>query len=70
MKLDSTVVELLELDPETVTLSSAGGGGCSSASTFKIVARTAKEDEMTFFMKTGHGEQAKVMFEGVTTHDP
>jgi protein-ribulosamine 3-kinase len=64
MKLDSAVVKLLGLDTATTTVSSAGGGGCSSASTSKIVSKLEDGAEKTFFMKTGNGEAAKVMFEG------
>lgn len=36
MKLDSAVVELLGLNPDKTSVSSAGGGGDSSAVTSKI----------------------------------
>lgn len=64
MKLDSAVIALLNLDPENTRVSSAGGGGCSSASTSKITTKLEDGAEKTFFMKTGHGSDAKVMFEG------
>jgi protein-ribulosamine 3-kinase len=64
MKLDSTVVKLLGLESATTTVSSAGGGGCSSASTLKIVSKLEDGTKKTFFMKTGTGEEARVMFEG------
>jgi hypothetical protein len=64
MKLDQAVAELLHLDPAQTTVSSAGGGGCSSASTAKIT--TADEDgtEKQYFMKSGSGEDAEIMFRG------
>jgi protein-ribulosamine 3-kinase len=65
MKLDPAVVKLLNLDTATTTVSSAGGGGCSSASTSKIVSKLQDGTEKAFFMKTGSGEDAKVMFEGM-----
>lgn len=64
MKLDPAVVKLLNLDPATTTVSSAGGGGCSSASTSKITSKLDDGTEKAYFMKTGSGEDAKVMFEG------
>jgi hypothetical protein len=66
MKLDSALVKLLQLDPENTTVSSAGGGGCSSASTSKITSKDQDGREKTFFMKTGKGKEAAVMFEGST----
>jgi hypothetical protein len=64
MKLDPALVKLLQLDPENTTVSSAGGGGCSSASTSKITSKDQDGREKTFFMKTGKGKEAAVMFEG------
>ncbi|KAF2642947.1 Ketosamine-3-kinase [Massarina eburnea CBS 473.64] len=64
MKLDTAVIKLLNLDPESTTVSSAGGGGCSSASTSKIISRLSDGTEKCFFMKTGKGEDADVMFKG------
>jgi protein-ribulosamine 3-kinase len=65
MKLDPAVAKLLGLDTATTTVSSAGGGGCSSASTSKIVSKLADGTEKVFFMKTGSGEDAQIMFEGM-----
>ncbi|KAF2867819.1 Fructosamine/Ketosamine-3-kinase [Massariosphaeria phaeospora] len=64
MKLDAAVIELLSLDPENTTVSSAGGGGCSSASTSKITSRFRDGTEKCFFMKSGRGSDAEIMFEG------
>ncbi|KAJ4309970.1 Mitochondrial distribution and morphology protein 12 [Neodidymelliopsis sp. IMI 364377] len=64
MKLDPAVLKLLQLDSDTTSVSSAGGGGCSSASTSKIVSKLNDGTEKTFFMKTGSGSAAQVMFEG------
>jgi hypothetical protein len=64
MKLDPAVIKLLHLDPDSTTVSSAGGGGCSSASTTKITSRLNDGTEKCFFMKTGSGEAASVMFKG------
>jgi protein-ribulosamine 3-kinase len=65
MKLDDSVVRLLGIDPMKTALSSAGSGGCSSASTYKIVTRDANGAEKQFFMKSGSGEDAEVMFRGM-----
>ncbi|PSN70508.1 Ketosamine-3-kinase [Corynespora cassiicola Philippines] len=64
MKLDPEVIKLLKLDPENTTVSSAGGGGCSSASTSKITSKLEDGTEKLFFMKTGRGKDAETMFEG------
>ncbi|KAH7079395.1 Fructosamine/Ketosamine-3-kinase [Paraphoma chrysanthemicola] len=64
MKLDPAVVKLLGLDAATTSVSSAGGGGCSSASTSKIVSKLSDGTEKTFFMKTGSGKEAEIMFQG------
>jgi protein-ribulosamine 3-kinase len=65
MKLDPAVVKLLGLDVASTTVTSAGGGGCSSASTSKIVSKLQDGTERMFFMKTGSGEDARIMFEGM-----
>jgi hypothetical protein len=65
MKLDPAVVQLLGLESAATTVSSAGGGGCSSASTSKIVSKLQNGSDKVYFMKTGSGEDAKVMFEGM-----
>jgi protein-ribulosamine 3-kinase len=70
MKLDPAVAELLRLDAASTTVSTAGGGGCSSASTSKIVSKLQDGTEKAFFMKTGNGADAQVMFEGTRQHLP
>lgn len=69
MKLDPAVVKLLQLDADSTSVSSAGGGGCSSASTLKIVSKLNDGSEKTFFMKTGSGSSAETMFEGLSSID-
>ena len=64
MKLDPAVIELLNLDPDQTTISS-GSGGCSSASSFKIVSKLSDGSEKRFFMKSGKGKESQVMFEGM-----
>lgn len=65
MKLDTAVIELLGLDPEHTSVGPAGGGGCSSASTSKITCKLSNGTQKTFFMKTGKGEEAEIMFAGM-----
>jgi protein-ribulosamine 3-kinase len=67
MKLDPAVVRLLSLDPDKTNVYSAGGGGCSSASTFKIVSQLEDGTENAYFMKTGSGKEAEAMLEGART---
>jgi protein-ribulosamine 3-kinase len=64
MKLDPAVVRLLDLNPDKTSVSAAGGGGSSSASTLKITSQLDDGTDQTFFMKTGSGEEAQVMFQG------
>jgi hypothetical protein len=68
MKLDPAVVNLLSLDPEKSSVSSHGGGGMSSASTLKINTTLSDGTEKSFFMKTGKGSDAEIMFEGSPFH--
>lgn len=64
MKVDSAVAQLLALDSSNTTISSAGGGGMSSASASKITTKLGDGSSKTYFMKTGSGQDAEVMFEG------
>ena len=64
MKLDSAVASLLQLDPANSSVSSAGGGGMSSASTSKITTKLQDGSPMQYFMKTGSGKDAEIMFKG------
>lgn len=64
MKLDDAVAKAIGVDPSATSVSSAGAGGMSSASTSKIVAKLPDGKEKQFFMKTGKGEEAAIMFEG------
>lgn len=65
MKLDPAVAKLLCLDSDATTVSSAGGGGCSSASTLKIESKLKDGADQAYFMKTGSGKDAEVMFAGM-----
>ena len=64
MKLDPAVAELLNVNVEDAQLSSAGGGGCSAASTSKVTCTSPDGKERVFFLKTGSGKAAEIMFEG------
>ncbi|KAK3049013.1 hypothetical protein LTR09_009667 [Extremus antarcticus] len=64
MKVDPAIISLLKLDPSNASVSSAGGGGMSSASTSKITAKLQDGSTMQYFMKTGRGKEAEVIFEG------
>ena len=65
MKLDPAVLDLLSLSPSRTTVSSAGSGGCSAASVYKITTTLDDGTEKHFFMKSGRGEDADVMFKGI-----
>jgi fructosamine-3-kinase len=64
MKIDPALVSLLKLDASTASISSAGGGGMSSASTSKIVQKLDDGTTKQYFMKTGKGKEADIMFTG------
>ncbi|KAH6868861.1 Fructosamine/Ketosamine-3-kinase [Alternaria rosae] len=64
MKPDPAVIRLLGLNLDKTNISSAGGGGSSSASTLKITSQLDDGTDQTFFMKTGSGKEAEVMFQG------
>lgn len=64
MKIDPALISLLRLDAAQTSVSSHGGAGMSSASTSKIVTKLADGSTMQYFMKTGRGNEAEIMFEG------
>jgi len=64
MKLDSAIVKLLSLDPSNTTVSSHGGAGMSSASTSRIETKQPDGSTKRFFLKTGSGKEAELMFTG------
>lgn len=61
-KVDPAIIEALGLDPANAAMHSHGGSGF--ASTFKI---TSEKDgsPVNYFVKTGTGDDAKVMFRGM-----
>lgn len=61
-KVDPAIVEALGLDPACSSIASHGGSGF--ASTFKI-STTVDEKPVNYFVKTGPGKEAEIMFRGV-----
>jgi protein-ribulosamine 3-kinase len=64
MKADSAIISLLNLDPNHTTVSSGGGAGTSSASTLSITTQRPDGSQKKYFLKTGKGQAAEIMFEG------
>ena len=62
MKIDSAVIKALSLDPAKTTVAKHGGSGFST--TAKITTTLKDGAEKHFFMKTGKGKDAEVMFAG------
>ncbi|KAI9792982.1 MAG: hypothetical protein M1816_001304 [Peltula sp. TS41687] len=63
-RLDSSIIKALSLDPRNTQVASHGGSGFST--TAKITTEVNGE-ERYYFLKTGTGQAAKVMFEGEHT---
>lgn len=59
--IDSAILTALNLDQNHTTISSAGGSGFSS--TFKL-STTKDGQPLDYFVKTGSGEGARIMFQG------
>ena len=62
MKIDSAVIRALSLDPAKTTIAKHGGSGFST--TAKITTTLKDGTEKNFFIKTGKGKNAQVMFAG------
>ncbi|KXJ96893.1 fructosamine-3-kinase [Microdochium bolleyi] len=60
--VDTAILEALRLDPEQTKISSHGGSGF--ASTFKLSSITPGGKAVSYFVKTGTGSEAEVMFKG------
>ncbi|KAK7921045.1 fructosamine-3-kinase [Apiospora marii] len=66
--VDPALLEALALDPAVTQITSHGGSGFSS--TFKLTSRggaadgDGKDDVKTYFVKTGTGPEAELMFAG------
>ncbi|KZF20724.1 Ketosamine-3-kinase [Xylona heveae TC161] len=69
MKLDSAIVKALSLDPAVISVASHGGSGFSSTSKVSttVTSPEGKEEKRNFFVKTGKGRDAEIMFEGEHT---
>lgn len=61
LKLDPAIIKALSLDDAVTTIASHGGSGFSS--TAKITTQVDGEEKL-YFVKTGTGKDAKVMFAG------
>ena len=62
MKIDEAVIRALSLDPAKTTIKSHGGSGFTT--TAKITSILKDGTEKYFFVKTGQGKNAEVMFKG------
>ena len=63
MKIDPALTSLLNLDASNTSISGVGGG-MSYASTSKVTTKLEDGSTIHYFMKTGKGKEAEVMFEG------
>lgn len=59
--VDPAILEALQLDPEQTEIASHGGSGF--ASSFKLTS-VIDGQPTNFFVKTGSGKDAEVMFRG------
>lgn len=59
--IDSAILAALHLDKDQTTISPVGGSGFSS--TFRL-STTKDGQPFDYFVKTGSGEGARVMFQG------
>ncbi|KAK5635185.1 hypothetical protein RRF57_010897 [Xylaria bambusicola] len=59
--VDPAITDALGLDPSTTKITSHGGSGF--ASTFKL-SSTVNGKDINYFVKTGTGEDAALMFQG------
>lgn len=62
--VDPAILDALGLDPADARIASHGGSGFSS--TFKLSA-TKDGRPVHYFVKTGSGKEAQVMFRGAVT---
>ena len=60
--VDAAIIKALGLDPAATRMTSHGGSGFSS--TFKLNT-VVDGKEKSFFVKTGHGNDADIMFQGM-----
>ena len=62
--VDPAILEALGLDPSTTEAKIASHGGSGFASSFKLTVTTPDGEEKPYFVKTGSGKDAEVMFQG------
>lgn len=60
--VDAAILEALGLSAEQTKISSHGGSGF--ASTFRLSSVTSEGETVNYFVKTGTGPDAEVMFRG------
>ncbi len=60
-RVDPAIVEALGLDPSNTKIHTHGGSGFTS--TFKLSAKIEGK-EVNYFVKTGTGRDAEIMFRG------
>lgn len=65
--IDSAILAALSLDRDNTTISSIGASGFSS--TLKL-STTKDGQPFNYFIKTGSGEGAKIMFQGQPLMNP
>ena len=62
MNVDNAVLQALHLDPAKTTIAAHGGSGFSA--TMRICSVLQDGTRKEFFMKTGYGKDAEIMFAG------
>lgn len=61
--IDPAIIQALSLEQANTTITSHGGS--SFTNTFKLTTKDANGKQKCYFMKTGKGEDSKVMFAGI-----
>lgn len=63
MKLDPAIISALNLDASATKITSHGGSGFSS--TYQLLTKSSDGTPQKYFVKTGRGEDAAIMFAGM-----
>lgn len=63
-QVDSVIISLLNLDPAQSSVSNGSGFGMSQTRTSKISTRLSDGSTRHYFVKSGKGEKANIMFAG------
>lgn len=63
MKLDPAIISALNLDASATKITSHGGSGFSS--TYQLLTKSSDGTPKKYFVKTGRGEDAAIMFAGM-----